>query len=502
MLKKFFSEQNFSQPLRLLTFVGLLMAMTPLNSLAQQEAPPPPSAPRSVKLPQPVEKSLKNGLRVIVVERGGMPLVSAQLLVKNGGGADPDTLPGVANMTATLLTEGTATRTAPQIAEEIEALGGRLTSRAGWDASGAAVNVMSARLSPAMAILADVVRNPAFKDEEIERQRQQAIDELSVLLSQPGTIARAVAARVLFGMNPYGHMLTGTPESLARMKREDLVKFHQTYYRPDNAVLVIGGDIKAQDAFALAEKLFGDWQKPAAPLAVARQESTQSAAPKARVLVIDKPDAGQAAVLLVRGGLKRTDPDYFRGIVANSILSGYSGRLNQEIRIKRGLSYGARSSLDVRRDAGPFTAEAQTKNESGAEVASLIIGEIKRLSSETIAETELVPRKSVIIGNFGRGLETNDDLVNQISNLALYGINLNEINSYINNVQSVTAADVQKFAGSRLVAADASIIVVGKASMFLDALRKQFPDVEVISIADLDLNDANLRHAATGATKD
>ncbi|HEY0405069.1 MAG TPA: pitrilysin family protein [Pyrinomonadaceae bacterium] len=491
----------FQRSITLSALAALIIFMISINTQGQQEQPPPPSAPRTVKLPQPVERTLKNGLRVIVVERGGMPLVSAQLLVKNGGEVDPDALPGVANMTATLLTEGTATRTAPQIAEEIEALGGRLASRAGWDASGASVNVMSERVAPAMRILADVIRNPAFKDEEIERQRQQAIDDLSVRLSQPGTIARAVAARVLFGMTPYGHMLSGTPESLALIKRDDLVRFHQTYYRPDNAVLVIGGDIKPQQAFDLAEKLFGDWQKPSASLPMAKAAQPM-AAQKPRVLVIDKPDAGQAAVVLVRSGLKRTDPDFFRGIVTNSVLSGYSGRLNQEIRIKRGLSYGARSSLDVRREAGPFTAETQTKNESGAEVASLIIGEIKRLSSETVADTELMPRKSVIIGGFGRALETNDDLVNQISNLALYGINLSEINSYINNVQAVTAADVQKFAGSRLVADDASIIIVGKASAFLDALRKQFPDVEVIPVADLDLNVANLRRAAaTGATK-
>jgi zinc protease len=183
-------------------------------------------------------------------------------------------------------------------------------------------------------------------------------------------------------------------------------------------------------------------------------------------------------------------------------LTGYSGRLNQEIRIKRGLSYGARSVLDVRRDVGPFTALTQTKNESGAEVASLIVGEIKRLSSEAVPDAELTPRKAVIIGNFGRALETNDDLVTQVANLALYGINLSEINSYVNNVQAITAADVQRFAGSRLVAGDASIIVVGKASEFLDALRKQFPDVEVIPVADLDLNGANLRRAATGTTKE
>jgi zinc protease len=497
MLKRF-----FTQPIAFVSLIGFVMALTPIVSHGQQEQPPPPSAPRSVKLPQPVEKTLKNGLRVIVVERSGaaqLPLVTAQLMVRNGAEVDPDNLPGVANMTATLLTEGTATRTAPQIAEEVEALGGSLNAHAGWDASGVSVNVMSARIQQAMAILADVVRNPAFKDEEIERQRQQALDELSVRLSQPGTIARAVAARVLFGASPYGHMLSGTPESLERIKREDLARFHQTFYRPDNAVLVIGGDIKAADAFNLAEKLFGDWQKPAAALPVARFD-TQSAAPKARVLVIDKPDAGQAAVVLVRRGLKRTDPDYFRGIVTNSVLSGYSGRLNQEIRIKRGLSYGAASSLDVRRDTGPFTAVTQTKNESGAEVASLLIGEIKRLSSEAVTDAELTPRKSVIIGGFSRALETNDDLVTQISNLALYGINLSEINGYINNVQTVSAADVQKFAGSRLVASDASIIIVGKASEFMEALRKQFPDVEVIPVTDLDLNGASLRRAAASGT--
>jgi zinc protease len=498
MLKRF-----FQQPATLLTFAALMLGLTPVISMGQQETPPPPSAPRSVKLPQPVEKTLKNGLRVIVVERGGLPLVTAQLLVKNGAEVDPDNLPGAANMTAALLTEGTATRTAPQIAEEIEALGGRLDTRAGWDASGVSVNVMSARIAAAMAILADVARNPAFKAEEIERQRQQAIDDLSVRLSQPGTIARAVAARVLFGTSPYGHMLTGTPESLERIKRDDLVKFHQTYYRPDNAVLVIGGDIKSQEAFSLAEKLFGDWPKPAAALPAPKAVDKQSGPQKPRVVVIDKPDAGQAAVVLVRSGLKRTDPDYFRGIVANSVLTGYSGRLNQEIRIKRGLSYGARSSLDVRRDTGPFTAETQTKNESGAEVASLIINEVKRLSSEAVSDTELMPRKSVIIGNFGRTLETNDDLVNQIGNLALYGIGLGEINNYINSVQAITAADVQKFAGSRLIASDASIIIVGKASEFLEALRKQFPEVEVIPVADLDLNGATLRRVAqAGGTKD
>ncbi|MGB9181210.1 MAG: pitrilysin family protein [Pyrinomonadaceae bacterium] len=471
--------------------------------MAQQETPPPPSAPRALSLPKPVEKSLKNGLRVIVIERAGVPLATAQLMIKNGSEVDPMPLAGLANMTASLLTEGTTTRTAPQIAEAIEALGGALDSAARWDYSAAQISVMSSNIDPAMAILADVIRRPAFKDEEIERQRQQLEDELRVALSQPGTLARAVAARVVFGDLPYGHTLQGTPESLARIKRDDIVQLHSAYYRPDNAILVIGGSIKPDDAFKLAEKFFGDWQKPSTPLPASsvakRPESTLVKRPS--VLVIDKPDAGQAAVVLVRSGLQRTDPDYFRGIVANSVLTGYSGRLNQEIRIKRGLSYGASSALDVRREVGPFIAVTQTKNQSGAEVASLLLGEVKRLSSERVADVELTPRKAVLIGNFGRNLETSAGIVTQISALALYGLSLDEINRYIQNVQAIGAGDVQKFAGSRLSASDANIIIVGDAKQFMDNLRKQFPDIEVIPASELDLNSAALRHAQTGGTK-
>ncbi len=492
-------RHNFRNVLLMYAALAALMITTmPLRTLAQQETPPPPSAPRSVTLPKPVEKTLKNGLRVIVIERGEVPLAAAQLLVKTGGEADPADQAGLANLTAGLLTEGTATRTAPQIAEAIEALGGSIESGGLWDASTARLGVMSAKLDPAMAILADITRNPAFKDEEIERQRQQLLDQLSVDMSNVGRLARFVATRVVFGSSPYGHILSGTPDSINRIKRADIVKFHQTYYRPDNAILVIGGHVKPDDAFKMAERLFGDWQKPASMLpAVSVKETSTATTP--RVIVVDKPDAGQAAVVLVRTGLKRTDPDYFRGIVTNSVLSGYSGRLNQEIRIKRGLSYGARSSMDVRRDVGPFIAETQTKNPTGAQVASLLVSELNRLSSEAITDTELTPRKAVLIGNFGRSLETVSGLVTQIGALALYGLSLDEINHYIKNVQAITAGDIQKFAGSRLGSKEASIIVVGNAKEFIDELRKQFPNVEVIREADLDLNGASLKKSSAGA---
>ncbi|HLL15038.1 MAG TPA: pitrilysin family protein [Pyrinomonadaceae bacterium] len=490
--------QSVAQTLAHSFTVAALLAAASFNTAAQQPAaqatPPPPAAPRSVTVPKPVERTLANGLRVVVVERSNMPLVSAALMIRNGGEVDPPQLAGLADMTASLLTKGTQTRTAPQIAEAIEALGGSIESGARWDASTANVGVMSSRINNAMEILADVVRRPTFKDEEIERLRAQYLDDLTVALGQPGSIARYVASRVVFGDTPYGHPLSGTPESIAKIKRDDIVRMHASYYRPDNAILVIGGDIAAADAFKTAERFFGDWQKPTAPLpAASAKANAATPAAQPRIVVVDKPDAGQAAVLVARTGIRRTDPEFFRGIVANSVLSGYSGRLNQEIRIKRGLSYGARSALESRRETGPFTAEAQTKNESGAVVASLLLGELGRLASGELPEAELTPRKAVLIGGFARNLETAGGLVAQVANLALYGLSFDEINSYINNVQSITAKDVQGFAGSRLAASAANVIIVGDAKKFLPELQKQYKNVEVIPVAELDLNVAQLR---------
>lgn len=484
-----------------LALAGVTNAQT--TAAAPQETPPPPAAPRSVTVPKPVERTLRNGLRVIVIEHHAAPLVAAQVLVKNGGEVDPANLSGLADMTAELLTKGTKTRTAPQIAQEIEALGGELNSGAGWDASRANVNVLSAKAEPAMAILADVVRNPVFQDEEIERLRQQYTDNIGIGMNSPGTIANWVASRVVFGDNAYGHPVSGTAESIERIKRDDVLALHSKYYRPDNAVLVIGGDIKAEDAFKLAEKNFGDWAKPATalPAIASAKTTTEMANAKQRIVVVDMPGAGQAAVVFTRRGIARTDPEFFSGIVANSVLSGYSGRLNQEIRIKRGLSYGARASLDVRRDVGQFVASAQTKNQSGAEVASLLVGELTRLSSEPVGDTELTPRKAVLIGGFGRTLETTEGIVAQIASLALYGLNLGEINNYIGNVQAVTAQQIQKFAGSRLGVSDSNIVIVGDAKDFIEPLRKQFPNVEVIKREDLDLNNGSLHKPAQGATK-
>jgi zinc protease len=477
-----------------LLVLGSLVPAPVASAQTAVETPPPPSAPRPVKLPTPAETTLDNGLRVIVVESHKVPLASAQMFIKSGSEVDPPALSGLADVTANLLTKGTSTRSATEIAQAIEALGGSLASGSGWDRSTAAVEVMSNRFGAAMEILAEVVLRPAFKDDELERLRAQTLDELSVTFSQPGPLARFTAARVVFGDAPYGHPAGGTPESIERIKRDDVVKLHATYYRPDNAILVVGGDVKASDVFAMAKTLFGQWAKPATALPVT-PPSPAAAGATARVVVVDKPDAGQAAVYVSRLGIKRDAASYYPGIVTNAVLSGYSGRLNQEIRIKRGLSYGAGSALDARRDFGPFVATAQTKNESGAEVASLLLAEVTRLAAEPVSVQELVPRKASLAGDFARSLETGNGLAGQVAALALYGLPLNQLESNIAKIEAVTPADVQKFAQGHLVASSVNVVVVGNAKAFVDDLRKRFPNVEVIPIAELDLNSASLKAA-------
>ena len=455
-----------------------------------ETTPPPPAAPREPQLPKPAEKTLANGLRVIVVQKPGVPIVAARLLIKTGAEADPANLAGLADMTTSLLTKGTKTRSAVQIARGVEALGATLDSGGAWDNSFVSLDLMSSNLPKALVYVADIVRNPVFANDEIERLRAQNLDALQVAMHQPRSLAGFVATRVVFGANAYGHNRGGTPESLQRIKRADIVAFHSKYYKPNNAILVFGGEITPDKAFALAEQNLGAWKRGAVP---ASTSAPLAAAPH-RIVVIDMPEAGQAAVLVARPGLKRVDPAYSIAQVTNSILGGgYSSRLNQEIRIKRGLSYGAGSSFDLRRGVGPFTASAQTKNESAAEVAGLIAEELNKLGKEPVADVELGPRKATLIGNFGRSLESSGSLVSRVAYLALYGLSLDEINRYISGIQSVTSQQVEQFAGAHLGASDASIVIVGDAKKFIEPLRKQFPNVEVIPISELDLNSPTLR---------
>ena len=456
-----------------------------------QETAPAPTAPRPVAFPTPIEKKLPNGVRVVAIPRPGTGLVSVSAQVRAGSVFDPNTAAGLADFTASLLTRGTKRHTAPQIAEDIEALGGSLSSSAGWDSANVSLSSLSSRLDDALPMFAEVVRSPAFATEEIERLRSESLDGLAVSLRSPGTLARLTAARVVFGDSGYGHSPNGTPETIKALDSSEINRFYQGRYQPQNTVLVFGGDITSDAAFALAAKHFGDWKgqrvaAPPAPTAAVPQKG-------GRVIVVDKPDAGQAAVNVVRPTIRRADKQYAIGRVANAVLGeGYSARLNQEVRIKRGLSYGAGSGLGARKDSGLFSASAQTRNDAAPEVATLIKEELSRLATEPVGTSELIPRKAALSGNYARELETGSGLVSAVASLTAYDLPLSTLNDYLPQLQKVSAEQIQRFAAKNLGASDASVIIVGDGRQFLPELKKRFPKTQVIPLDKLDLNKASL----------
>lgn len=474
-------------PAQAVVFDGEIVTLAPE---AQRQAPPPVGEPVDPVLPQPSETTLDNGLRVIVARSSDLPLVSAALIVRAGAWADPKGLAGAMSMTAGMLTEGTETRTAPEIAQQVEALGATLSSAAGAESSSVGLTVMSDKVAPAFAILADVARNPAFAAEELERQTAQALDGLSVAYGDPGQLAAMTASPLIFAGTPFGHAADGTPASLPRLTPETLRRLHGTYFRPDNAILVLTGDVTPEAGFALAREAFGDWDAPTAPLPTQPEVSPTAAG---QMLVIDLPGAGQAAVRLAKPTIARSDDAYYPAIVTNSVLGGgYSARLNQEIRIKRGLSYGAGSSLAARRAVGAFQAQAQTKNESAPEVVDLIAVEMTKLAAEPVSADELQARKSVLIGGFGRALGTAGGLGGVLGDLAVQDVPLEEIGAYTAKVEAVSADQVNAFAAGYLSPADAAVVVAGDAKLFEAGLRERAPDLRIIAAEDLDLDSETL----------
>jgi zinc protease len=484
-------QEAFTAPV---TLAQLAPAGEPVTLLPEGQRAPLPEPGTAVDPATPVvaERRLANGMRVLIAPKPGLPLVSARLSFEAGTADDAaGGKAGVANFTASLLTQGTRSRTAPEIATEIERLGANIGAGAGVDFTTVFASSPANVFPQTMALMADVVRNPAFTAEDLDREKTQTLDGLRVQLSQPGPVAGLAAARAVYGEAPYAVPGSGTPASIPSISRDDLVAFHSGLYQPSSATLVFSGDITPDAAQALAEQAFGDWRAGAA-----RAPVTDPAGPAVapRVIVIDQPGAGQAAVYAAMRGIARTDEDYFPMLVANGVMGGgFSARLSQEIRIKRGLSYGAYSSLSTREDEGLLSASAQTRNDAVPQVADLILAEITRLSASTATEAELAPRKATLIGAFGRSLETVDGLGGLVAGLALYGLPLSELATYDDDVNGVTPAQIQAAAAEHLPASNASLVIVGDASVFLEALRARYPNVEVIPLSDLNIDSAALR---------
>ena len=506
-------KNNFRASLELFAFLLLPFAFVFVKA---QEQPPTPSAPRSAKIPAVAEKKLPNGLRIAVVERKNVPLVTIQLLIKSGASNEDVEKAGLANLTASMLTKGTKTRSASQIAEAMEFLGGSINSGAGWNNSVVTINVMSDKLDAALAILSDVVLNPKFDQKELDLLKSQTLDGLAYNLKQPGFLANYVASKYSFDEHPTG----GTPESLKAITRKDILDFKKMEYQPENAILIFTGDITSIKARALAAKFFGSWRFPKTVIDKIATMEEDLEPPRdisgkiekveipiiRRMLVVDLPNSGQASVnytALIQEGRNDYDANdkpisssiYFPANVLNSVLGGgYSSRLNQEIRIKRGLSYGAGSVFTWRSDTLNFSTRTQTKNESAAEVAELVLAELTRLADSNVSTTELTPRKLALSGDFGRDLETTGGLAERVAELYSFNLPIHELDSYISNVNKVTDAQVRDFAVKNLKGGD--MIIVGDYSVFKDDLAKRFPGMKIVVIKadDLDLSKVNMQN--------
>lgn len=474
---------------------GLAVYVAVAGSLFAQDIIPKPGPARSVVIPAVKEAKLKNGLTLAVVEKRGVPIVTVQLLVKSGVSSEGIAKAGLANMTADMLTKGTKTRTAEQIAEEMEFLGGSINSGAGWNSSSVTISVTSDKLDQAMAIMADVVLNPAFKEDELDLLKSQTLDELKANLTQPAFLANYVASVNAFGEHPAG----GTAASIESLSAANVRSFYEKQFLPNNTVLIMTGDISLANATSIAERLLGNWK---APRAADGKEYGSYGDPNSRtipgdgklivnrLLVVDLPGSGQASVNFYRPikTVGRSSKEYYSASVLNSLLGGgYSSRLNQEIRIKRGLSYGAGSTFGWRDGNTNFSTRTQTKNESAAEVAELVIAELKRLAETDAEETELNPRRLVLTGGFGRNLETTGGLTAALADLYSFGIPASELNKYMASVSAVTSANLKDFSSRHLHGGD--IIIVGDYSIFKDDLAKRFPNmkVDVIKASDLDI---------------
>lgn len=486
-------EDSWRNPAPVPTFVTVPPAILPPNELlpeGQRMAPPALGEVRAMATPRVVERRLPNGLRVIAARSTDLPIMNAQLVIGGGAAADPDDRAGLASMTAGLATQGAGGRSAPEIARTLEALGANIGGGAGADDTTLFVSAPITSAGAVGEVVADVVMEPAFATEELERGRTQTINGLTVNLRQPGPLAALVLNRLAYGGDAYGRPASGTLESVAQLTRDDVVGFHERWWRPDNATLIVTGGMSPDEAFAFAEAAFGEWSAPAGAVPVLPARAGAVAPP--RVVVVDLPGAGQAAVTAAVRGPRRSDAAWYPLAVANSIMgAGQDGHLFQEIRAKRGLSYGAYSSLGARVDGGLLSASTQTKNESAAEVVALVLNEFDRLRTEAVTDQKVTDRETFLTGGFTRSIETTGGLGGFIADAVTYGLPLGEIETYPAKVAATTPETLMA-AAQAVSSEDAYVVVVGQADMFIDDLRAAHPDLVVIPAADLDLNSPTL----------
>ncbi len=459
-----------------------LGAAQPLDAQgADRSTPPRLAPPTSVTMPPTVERTLPNGLRLVVVSQRKLPILDAVLVLRHGSEADPAGKDGLAALTANLLREGTASRTSPDIADQQAFLGIRVGSGAGLEQTTVSLHTPTAVLDSAFALMADLVLRPTFPDAEFTRVKSETVTGLLQLRDRAPAIADRAFASILFGeQHAYGRPSSGTEQTVESLTRDDVLGFWRTWYRPNAATLVIVGDITVEDAERRARALFGAWERGTLPAIAAKSAPAVS---QTVISLIDKPGAPQSSFRLGSVGVTRNTPDYYALTVLNTLLGGsFTSRLNNNLRETKGYTYGAGSSFSMRREAGPFTARAEIVAEKSDSALLEFMKELQGIR-EPVSAAELEKAKQYLILGFAERFETTSDVASQIAPLVTYGLPLDTWSGFQRGIESVSSADVERVAKQLLDPGRMHIVIVGDRASIEEKLRAT--GVAPVQIRDL-----------------
>jgi zinc protease len=440
--------------------------------------PPAPLPPRALNLPSPEETTLKNGLKVVVVEQNRLPLVNFRLAFPRGDAFDPPHLPGLTDVMTDMLGEGTASRASRQIAEEVARYGATLSAGANSDFTTVAASALSSYTDEILELMADVTLRPTFPENELALSKANSQQNLIAQRGQPSFLATEALARVVFGQHPYA-VVSPNSESIEAMTRADLSDFHGASFIPNGAVMIVVGDVRRERILENIEQLFGGW-----PAGAAREANFPS--PPARTeraaYIVDRPGSAQSNIVIANLGIKRTDPDYFPMLLMHTVLgANASSRLFMNLREEKGYTYGAYSTLDARRFAGAFRATAEVRTPvTGASLKEFFY-ELERIRAEAVGEQELNDAKTYLTGIFPIRLETQEGLVEQLAHMEMFGLPSDYLHTYREHIQRVTAEDVQRVANKYVTPEVAAVVIVGDAATITEQVK---PFAEKIEFFD------------------
>ncbi|HKG97844.1 MAG TPA: pitrilysin family protein, partial [Pyrinomonadaceae bacterium] len=441
---------------------------------------PAPLQPRPITIPTPRETTLSNGLTLVVVEDSRLPLVSYRLAFRIGGAFDPPTLPGLIDLLAGLLPEGTQSKTSKEIADEVARMGASISAGASSDYTIVAASALAQFNDPIMDLLAEVALEPSFPENEVELAKENTKESLRQQRAQPSFLASEMVARVMFGDHPYS-IVAPTPESIDRSSREEFVKFHRARLVPNNAVFVVVGDVRYDEIAGRVESLFSTWERGEELVA---SFPAPPARTKRTAYLVDRHGSAQSNIVIANSGITRTNPDYFPMLLMHTVLGATaSSRLFMNLREEKGYTYGAYSNLDARRSAGTFRATAEVRTQVTGDSLKEFFYELERIGNEPVSAKEIADAKSYLTGVFPIRLETQEGLTDQLVQIKMLNLPNDYLQHYRDSVQAVTVEEIQRVARKYVKPDEAALVVVGDGASVLEQIKPYCEDIEIYSTA-------------------